>query len=59
MSFEIPKEVQKLKEEFVKQFEDDVVKVNCNNCGNKTVMNRAYAKLVPHGIGDCNKCRKF
>lgn len=57
MSFEIPKEVQKLKEDFVKQFEDEVVNVTCNNCGNKTVMNRCYAKLVPNGIANCGNCR--
>ena len=59
MSFEIPKNVEQLKEKLVKEFSDDVVNVTCNNCGNKTVMNRSYAILVPSGIGSCSKCRKY
>lgn len=56
MSFEIPKEVDKLRTELVKQFKDDVVPVRCGNCGAETVMNAMYAKHVTK-LNSCAKCR--
>lgn len=58
MSFEIPESVQKLKDELVAEFSENLVPVHCNNCGNQTVMNSMYAKLVKSGIANCGKCRK-
>lgn len=58
MSFEIPKEVENLKTELVKAFQDDVVPVVCKNCGNHTVMNKMYASILKDGISSCGKCRK-
>lgn len=59
MSFEIPKKVEELKNDLVRNFADEVVNVTCNNCGSKTVMNRSYVSLVPNGIDSCSKCRQF
>lgn len=58
MSFEIPKEVENLKQELVKKFKDDVIPVVCNNCGDHTVMNKMYADILKNGIDSCGKCRK-
>lgn len=58
MSFEIPESVQKLKAKLIEEFVEDLVPVRCNNCGNQTVMNSMYAKLVKNGIASCGKCRK-
>lgn len=54
--FDIPKEVQSLKEELVKAYKDEVVPVRCSNCGANTFMNAMYAKHITE-ISSCGKCR--
>ena len=56
MSFQIPDEVNKLKEELVKAYKDEVVPVRCSNCGANTFMNAMYAKHITQ-ISSCGKCR--
>ena len=56
MSFQIPDEVNKLKEELVKAYKDEVVSVRCSNCGALTCMNAMYAKHITQ-ISSCGKCR--
>lgn len=55
--FQIPDEVQKQKDALVKECEDDVVAVRCNNCGAHTVMNKRYAAILKNGIDSCGQCR--
>lgn len=56
MTFEIPKEVDKLRKELMSQFRDDVVPVKCNNCGANTFMNVKYADVIK-SIDSCGHCR--
>jgi len=58
MTFEIPKEVDKLRKELVSQFRDDVVPVKCNNCGANTLMNAEYANVIK-SIDSCGHCRYY
>jgi len=56
MSFQIPDEVNKLKEELVASYKDEVRPVRCSNCGASTFMNAIYAKHITE-ISSCGKCR--
>jgi hypothetical protein len=56
MTFEIPKEVDKLRKELVSQFKDEVVPIRCSGCGANTFMNARYASVIK-SIDNCSNCR--